>query len=148
MSDPPGPPNRAMGFVVRGDPLALPFADGAFDRVVTSHAHGHLDAGERARFLGEAGRLARELVVVDSALREGVQPRGAPGARPRRLPSPRPQAERTTTDHRPACSTSPPPELRREALAGRSRAEGRAPSRTYRSARSATPASAAATPAH
>lgn len=57
---------------VRGDALALPFADGAFDRLLTSHFYGHLEGADRERFLAEARRVARELVVVDSALRPGV----------------------------------------------------------------------------
>ena len=60
-------------FVV-GDGLSLPFADGAFDRVFTGHFYDHLQPGERSRFLGEARRVAKELVVADSALREGVEP--------------------------------------------------------------------------
>jgi ubiquinone/menaquinone biosynthesis C-methylase UbiE len=55
---------------VQGDALALPFPDGSFDRIFTGHFYGHLDPVERVRFLGEARRVARELVVVDSALRE------------------------------------------------------------------------------
>lgn len=58
--------------VVQGEAVPLPFGDGAFDRVVTAHFYGHLVAGERAPFLAEARRVAPELVVVDSALREGV----------------------------------------------------------------------------
>jgi ubiquinone/menaquinone biosynthesis C-methylase UbiE len=61
---------------VEGDALALPFPDGAFDRVFTAHFYGHLDRDERKRFLAEARRVARELVVVDSAVREGVEPEG------------------------------------------------------------------------
>ena len=57
---------------VRGDALALPFEDGAFDRLLTSHFYGHLEDADRERFLAEARRVARELVVVDSALRPGV----------------------------------------------------------------------------
>lgn len=64
------------GVVVRGDALDLPFADGAFDRVLTGHFYGHLPGAERERFLAEARRVAPELVVVDSALREGVAPEG------------------------------------------------------------------------
>jgi SAM-dependent methyltransferase len=64
------------GLAVIGDSLALPFADGAFDRVFTGHFYGHLPADERAVFLREAGRVARELVVVDTARREGVDPEG------------------------------------------------------------------------
>ena len=51
----------------------LPFADAAFERVFTGHFYGHLTRGERERFLGEARRVARELVVVDSILRDDVQ---------------------------------------------------------------------------
>ena len=61
---------RAPGArVLRADAAALPFAAGAFDRVVTSHFYGHLLAAERAPFLAEARRVGRELIVVDSALR-------------------------------------------------------------------------------
>ena len=55
--------------VVEADALPLPFADGDFDRVFTSHFYGHLLAGEREAFVAEAGRVAHELVVVDSARR-------------------------------------------------------------------------------
>jgi demethylmenaquinone methyltransferase/2-methoxy-6-polyprenyl-1,4-benzoquinol methylase len=58
--------------VVEGQAIPLPFGAGSFDRIVTGHFYGHLDAGERALFLAEARRVAGELVVVDSALREGV----------------------------------------------------------------------------
>jgi SAM-dependent methyltransferase len=58
--------------VVQGDAVPLPFADGEFDRVFTGHFYGHLLPAERERCLAEAGRVAGELVVVDSALREGV----------------------------------------------------------------------------
>lgn len=57
---------------VRGDALALPFPDGTFDRVFAGHFYGHLATAERLRFLAEARRVAPELVVCDSALREGV----------------------------------------------------------------------------
>jgi ubiquinone/menaquinone biosynthesis C-methylase UbiE len=57
--------------LVQGDALSLPFDDGAFDRVFTGHFYGHLSGEERERFLSEARRVAPELVVVDSALREG-----------------------------------------------------------------------------
>jgi SAM-dependent methyltransferase len=60
--------------VLVGDATALPFADGSFDRVVTGHFYGHLLAGEREAFLAQAHRVARELVVVDSALGAGVAP--------------------------------------------------------------------------
>jgi len=56
---------------VQGDGLALPFADGAFERVFTSHFYGHLEEDARQRFLAEATRVAPELVVFDAALHEG-----------------------------------------------------------------------------
>jgi demethylmenaquinone methyltransferase/2-methoxy-6-polyprenyl-1,4-benzoquinol methylase len=60
--------------LVVGDALSLPFADGAFERVVTGHFYGHLERGDRERFVAEARRIANELVVVDSALRDDVDP--------------------------------------------------------------------------
>jgi ubiquinone/menaquinone biosynthesis C-methylase UbiE len=57
-----------------GDALELPFPDGSFERVFTAHFYGHLDEADRLRFLGEARRVAAELVVVDSALRPDVEP--------------------------------------------------------------------------
>lgn len=63
-----------QGIALVGDALDLPFADGAFDRVLTGHFYGHLPPDERAAFLAEARRVAGELVVVDSALRDGVEP--------------------------------------------------------------------------
>lgn len=59
---------------LRGDALALPFPDGAFERVFTAHFYGHLEAPERDRFLVEARRVAPELVVLDSALRDNLEP--------------------------------------------------------------------------
>ena len=60
------------GRVVEGDAVPLPFAEGVFEMVFTSHFYGHLLDAERAPFLSEARRVARRLVVVDSAVREGV----------------------------------------------------------------------------
>jgi demethylmenaquinone methyltransferase/2-methoxy-6-polyprenyl-1,4-benzoquinol methylase len=54
--------------LVQGDGLALPFADDAFDRVVSGHFYGHLDATQRVRFVSEARRVAPELVIVDASL--------------------------------------------------------------------------------
>jgi SAM-dependent methyltransferase len=62
------------GLALTGDALALPFAGGAFDRVLTAHFYGHLVPEERAAFLAEARRVApAELIVVDSAPRPGVE---------------------------------------------------------------------------
>jgi ubiquinone/menaquinone biosynthesis C-methylase UbiE len=58
---------------ILGDALELPFEDGSFERVFTGHFYGHLDDEERERFLAEARRVAPELVVLDSAWREGVE---------------------------------------------------------------------------
>ena len=57
-----------------GDALELPVPDRSFERVFTAHFYGHLDEDNRLRFLGEARRVAAELVVVDSALRPDVEP--------------------------------------------------------------------------
>ena len=63
------------GRFLSADALDLPFEDGSFDRLFTGHFYGHLEEPERLRFLVEARRVARELVVVDSALHEDAQPR-------------------------------------------------------------------------
>lgn len=62
------------GRFVRGDALELPFADDSFERVLTSFFYGHLEEDDRDAFLREARRVADELVVVDSALHDGVEP--------------------------------------------------------------------------
>jgi demethylmenaquinone methyltransferase/2-methoxy-6-polyprenyl-1,4-benzoquinol methylase len=53
--------------LVQGDALALPFAADAFDRVVSGHFYGHLDAAQRRAFLREARRVAPELVIADAS---------------------------------------------------------------------------------
>jgi ubiquinone/menaquinone biosynthesis C-methylase UbiE len=63
-----------------GDALELPFEDTSFDRVFTGHFYGHLEDEDRRRFLGEARRVASELVVADSSqahspVAEEFQPR-------------------------------------------------------------------------
>jgi ubiquinone/menaquinone biosynthesis C-methylase UbiE len=58
--------------VVQGDAVPLPFADATFDRIVTGHFYGHLLPEERAAFVAEARRVGDELIVVDSARRDGV----------------------------------------------------------------------------
>ncbi|WP_459969142.1 class I SAM-dependent methyltransferase [Mycobacterium sp. MUNTM1] len=62
------------GVAIVADALSLPFADNAFDRVLTGHFYGHLPADERQAFLSETHRVAGELIVIDSALRAGVEP--------------------------------------------------------------------------
>ncbi|MGH9067926.1 MAG: methyltransferase domain-containing protein [Acidimicrobiales bacterium] len=64
------------GLTIAGDALDLAAADGAFDRVLTAHFYGHLPPDERAAFLAESRRVAPELVVVDSALRPGLEAEG------------------------------------------------------------------------
>lgn len=59
---------------VQGDALALPFEDGAFERLFTGHFYGHLEQPERGAFVAEAHRVAGELVVVDSAVRPDREP--------------------------------------------------------------------------
>ncbi len=52
--------------LVRGDALELPFPDHCFDRLFTSYFYCHLEEPERVRFLGEARRVASELIVMGS----------------------------------------------------------------------------------
>lgn len=61
------------GVAIVGDALHLAVADHAFDRILACHFYGHLPAGERDAFLAEARRVASELLVVDSALRPGIE---------------------------------------------------------------------------
>src|SRR5581483_7568691 len=62
--------------LVQGDALALPFPNDVFERVFCAHFYGHLNGGDRVRFLTEARRVGRELVVVDSARNESSPPDG------------------------------------------------------------------------
>jgi len=57
---------------LKGDAFELPFPRASFRRLVTGHFYGHLEEHDRSRFLAEARRVARELVVVDAALHEDV----------------------------------------------------------------------------
>jgi ubiquinone/menaquinone biosynthesis C-methylase UbiE len=63
---------------VKADAVPLPFSDGQFERVFTGHFYGHLLEHERESFLAEVRRVAGELVVVDAALRDDVEPEGWP----------------------------------------------------------------------
>jgi SAM-dependent methyltransferase len=58
---------------LQDDGLELPFEDGSFERVFTSHFYGHLEEDDRVRFLAEARRIASELVVFDAALHGGSE---------------------------------------------------------------------------
>jgi ubiquinone/menaquinone biosynthesis C-methylase UbiE len=62
------------GRFIQADALELPFADRSFERLLTSFFYGHLEEPDRLAFLREARRVAGELVVVDSALNDDVQP--------------------------------------------------------------------------
>jgi demethylmenaquinone methyltransferase/2-methoxy-6-polyprenyl-1,4-benzoquinol methylase len=59
--------------LIKGDAFELPFAAASFKRAVAGHFYGHLEEVERARFLSEVRRVAREWVIVDAALREDVE---------------------------------------------------------------------------
>jgi ubiquinone/menaquinone biosynthesis C-methylase UbiE len=59
---------------VQADALDLSFEDKSFERLLTSFFYGHLEEEDRTAFLREARRVADELVVVDSALTDGVEP--------------------------------------------------------------------------
>jgi ubiquinone/menaquinone biosynthesis C-methylase UbiE len=62
------------GRFVQGDALELPFSDDSFERLLTSFFYGHLEEDERDAFRREARRVADELVVVDSARHDEVDP--------------------------------------------------------------------------
>jgi SAM-dependent methyltransferase len=59
----------AASFIEADALTGLPFRDASFDRVFTGHFYGHLEPDVRARFLADARRVSREVVVVDSAVR-------------------------------------------------------------------------------
>ena len=62
------------GRFVQGDAVELPFSDDSFERLLTSFFYGHLEEADRTTFLRETRRVADQLVVVDSALNDDVQP--------------------------------------------------------------------------
>jgi ubiquinone/menaquinone biosynthesis C-methylase UbiE len=59
---------------VCGDALALPFEENSFERLFASYFYCHLEEADRLRFLAEAQRVARELVVVGSRLQDAAAP--------------------------------------------------------------------------
>lgn len=64
---------RVRGTFACGDLSALPFRDGAFERVFLGHVYGHLTSDRAGRSLDEARRVGSELLVLDSALRADVR---------------------------------------------------------------------------
>jgi len=58
--------------VVQADAFRMPFRSGAFDCVSSGHFYGHLQGSSRERFLAEARRVARQLLIIDAAWREEV----------------------------------------------------------------------------
>jgi ubiquinone/menaquinone biosynthesis C-methylase UbiE len=50
--------------VVHADAMPLPFRDGSFERLFSSHFYDHLQPPERLEFLFDARRVADELVLV------------------------------------------------------------------------------------
>jgi demethylmenaquinone methyltransferase/2-methoxy-6-polyprenyl-1,4-benzoquinol methylase len=62
----------ANGTVVQGDALLLPFRSDAFECAMAGHFYGHLAEPARVRFLEEARRVARRLLIVDAAIRDEV----------------------------------------------------------------------------
>jgi hypothetical protein len=69
-------PGQADTPVVRADALQLPLANGAVDRVFAAHLYGLLEPEDRRLFLGEARRVAGELVVLDADRPQGALPGG------------------------------------------------------------------------
>ena len=100
---------------VQGDALALPFADGAFERVFTSYFYGHLEEDDRARFLAEARRVAPR--ARRRRLRAARRARAASSGRS--------ACSRTARAGRSTSASSPPDELAASSAAATSLFEGR-----------------------
>lgn len=58
---------------VAGDALTLPFEDDSFERAFVCVFYGVLPERQQRRLLHEARRVARDLIVVEGAIREGLQ---------------------------------------------------------------------------
>jgi len=58
---------------VQGDALSLPFPNDSFGRLFTSFFYCHLEEDDRVRFLAEARRVARELIVMGSKAQSGEE---------------------------------------------------------------------------
>jgi SAM-dependent methyltransferase len=65
--------SRIAGPMVCADALRLPFGRGSFGRVFAGHVYGHLTSDRAKAFVEEAFRVAPELVILESALREDVR---------------------------------------------------------------------------
>ena len=95
--------------LVSGDALALPFADGSFDRLFTGHFYGHL-RGRRPRGVPRRGASRRER-AGDRRLRAAARPRarGVAGASPqRRLRATRSTSASSSPTRSPASSAAAP----------------------------------------
>ncbi len=57
---------------VHGSGLLLPFRSAQFDCLMTGHFYGHLQEPDRRRFLEEARRVSKSLLVIDAAKRDDV----------------------------------------------------------------------------
>ncbi len=57
---------------VRGDALQLPFRSKQFDCLMAAHFYGHLDQPARRRFLSDARRVSKSMLLVDAAKRGDV----------------------------------------------------------------------------
>ena len=60
--------------LVQADVPPIPFPDGSFDRVFSSHFYGHLEEPARLAFLAEARRVAPELVLLDASIAHSPVP--------------------------------------------------------------------------
>jgi ubiquinone/menaquinone biosynthesis C-methylase UbiE len=60
--------------VVQADAFLLPFSAGTFDCLCSGHFYGHLQVPSRERFLAEARRVARQMLIIDAAWREEMLP--------------------------------------------------------------------------
>jgi len=67
---------RAIGTAVRGDALALPFRDGAFDIVTCSQTLHHFADADMARAIRELDRVARGCVIVSDLRRSWIAAAG------------------------------------------------------------------------
>ncbi|MGA2883502.1 MAG: methyltransferase domain-containing protein [Bryobacteraceae bacterium] len=60
------------GAFLRGDALQLPFRSKQFACLMTGHFYGHLDEIARLRFLSEARRVSKSMLIIDAAKHDDV----------------------------------------------------------------------------